>query len=103
MRLSMFGISSKKTIRNVDSPVTRAAWMKSRSCRVSAWPRRILVSIAQLVNPMIGGHDPRPGLVEEGRDHDQERQGRDDEEDVRHEIDAVVDETPAVGGEAVRE
>ena len=53
MRLSMFGISSSKTIRKVDSPVTLAAWMKSRPCIESACPRRIRVSIAQLVSPMI--------------------------------------------------
>ena len=47
MRLSMFGISSKKTIRKVDSPVTLAARMKSRPRSESAWPRRIRASIAQ--------------------------------------------------------
>ena len=96
IRLSMFGISSRNTIRLVDSP-SRARGKDEVSVRRSSAPGRAgsCVSIAQLVSPMIDGHHPRPGLLEEGRDHDQERQRRDDEEDVRDEIDAVVDRAAA--------
>ena len=53
MRLIMFGISSKSKIRQVGSPATLAARMKSRLRSVSAWPRRMRASKAQSVRPRI--------------------------------------------------
>ena len=53
MRLIMFGISSKKTMRQVGSPATLAARMKSRLRSVSACPRRMRASKAHSVKPRI--------------------------------------------------
>ena len=47
MRLIMFGISSPKTMRQVDSPATFAASTKSRFFNDSACPRRMRASNAQ--------------------------------------------------------
>ena len=47
MRLIMFGISSPKTMRRVDSPDAFAARTKSRFFSDSACPRRIRASNAQ--------------------------------------------------------
>ena len=49
----MFGISSLKMIRFVDSPATFAASTKSRLRNESAWARRILASNAHSVRPRI--------------------------------------------------
>ena len=51
MRLIMFGISSPKTMRHVDSPATFAACTKSRFFSDSACPRRMRASNAHSVRP----------------------------------------------------
>src|SRR5439155_15638349 len=51
MRLIMFGTSSPKTIRHVDSPATLAASTKSRFRSDNACPRRMRASNAQSVRP----------------------------------------------------
>ena len=53
MRLIMFGINSNSTMRQVGSPATFAARMKSRLRSVSAWPRRMRASKAHSVRPRI--------------------------------------------------
>jgi hypothetical protein len=56
----MFGISSPKTMRRVDSPEAFAARMKSRFFNRSACPRRIRASNAQRTSAMTRAIVPSP-------------------------------------------
>jgi hypothetical protein len=66
-------------------------------------PERLTTQHARLDRPAGEAddqrHRPRPRMVEEGADHDQERERRDDDEDVGRQVDHVVDKTALVGGE----
>ena len=82
----MLGTSSPNTMRHVDSPATFAASTKSRFRSDSAWPRRMRASNAHNVSARNRIIDSCPAR-EVGRRDDEQRDGRDDEEDVRQEVD----------------
>ncbi len=99
MRLIMFGINSKTTMRQVGSPATFAAMTKSRLRSVSAWARRMRASKAHSVRPRIRIMSSRAAVLEVGRGDDQQRDRGDHEEHVGREVDDVVDPAAAVGGQ----
>ncbi len=98
MRLIMFGISSPKTMRQVDSPAALAA-----SDEVAALQRqRLAAQDPRLERPEDeredDDHRPHAAVLQVAGDDDEQRDRRDDEEDVDQEVDDLVDEPADVGG-----
>ena len=97
----MFGAISVKMIRELPSPLRRARSTKSRDVSENVCARSARAAQGHEVSPMKIASVMIAADLQVGGDDEQERERRDDEDDVREHVQHLVDDAaPVAGGEA---